>query len=152
SDAESFHTARALAKREGIMVGGASGTAVAAALRYARRLTSDQLVVALCADTGRNYMSKLFDDDWLAANKLSAKIETSHSLGDLLKTRGPRQLSTVSPKTTVAEAIGLLQATGISQLPVLQEGKSVGSIQEVTLARILHDRRDPDNVTVGEVM
>src|SRR5205085_8103371 len=69
SDAESFHIARALARREGILLGGSSGTAVAAAIRYARRLTSDQLVVALCADTGRNYLSKLFDDDWLIANK-----------------------------------------------------------------------------------
>jgi cystathionine beta-synthase len=152
SDAESFHTARALAKREGIMVGGSSGTAVAAALRYARRLTGDDLVVALCADTGRNYMSKLFDEEWLAANKLLTKLETPHSLADLLKTRGPRQLVTVSPKTSVAKAIDLLQATGISQLPVLQDGKPVGSIQEVTLARILHDLSDPDKVTVGEVM
>src|SRR5438105_1698261 len=53
SDAESFHTARALARREGLLVGGSSGTAVAAALRYARRLTGEHLVVALCADTGR---------------------------------------------------------------------------------------------------
>src|SRR5437879_1280506 len=68
SDAESFYTARSLARREGILVGGSSGTAVAAALRYARQLTGDGLVVALCADTGRNYMSKMFDDAWLAEN------------------------------------------------------------------------------------
>ena len=55
-DAESFHTARAMARREGLLVGGSSGTAVAAALRYARRLTADDVVVALCADTGRNYI------------------------------------------------------------------------------------------------
>src|ERR1700730_11153813 len=69
-DAESFHIARNLARREGMLLGGSSGTAVAAALRYARRLGKDQLVVALCADTGRNYLSKLFDDSWLVANKL----------------------------------------------------------------------------------
>src|SRR3989440_4884864 len=69
-DAESFHTARGLARREGILVGGSSGTAVAAALRYARRLTGEQLVVALCADTGRNYLSKIYDDAWVAANNL----------------------------------------------------------------------------------
>src|SRR5438876_2596383 len=107
SDAESFSTARMLARREGILVGGSSGTAVAAALRYARRLSGDQFVVALCADTGRNYMSKLFDQDWLAANKLLTKIEVQHSVGDLLKSRGARQLVTVSPKTSVAEAIDL---------------------------------------------
>src|SRR5438046_847615 len=70
TDGESFYTARALARREGILVGGSSGTAVAAALRYARRLTGDHLVVALCADTGRNYLSKLFNDDWLAESRL----------------------------------------------------------------------------------
>src|ERR1700738_4270017 len=69
-DAESFHTARGLARREGILVGGSSGTAVAAALRYAQRLTEEHLVVALCADTGRNYLSKFFDDDWLTENHL----------------------------------------------------------------------------------
>src|SRR6201984_3012278 len=71
TDAESFHIARELARREGILVGGSSGTAVAAALRYARRLTGDHLIVALCADTGRNYLSKCFDDKWLADNKLT---------------------------------------------------------------------------------
>ena len=59
-----------LARREGLLVGGSTGTAVAAALRYARRLTADDVVVALCPDTGRNYLSKFFDDAWLAENHL----------------------------------------------------------------------------------
>ena len=152
-DAESFHIAEALARREGMLVGGSSGTAVAAALRYARRLTSEHLVVVLCADTGRNYLSKFFDDDWLAANKLhDAHRRPAVDRRSAASSRGPRQLVTISPKTTLAEAISLMQATGISQLPVLDDGKSVGSIQEVTLARILHDHSDPDKVTVGDVM
>jgi cystathionine beta-synthase len=152
SDTESFHTARALARREGLLVGGSSGTAVAAALRYARRLGSDQLVVALCADTGRNYLSKFYDDDWLAENKLAASVEVPHSIQDLLRNRGERELVTVSPRATVSEAISVMEKKGISQLPVLQDGKPVGSIQEVTLARVLHDHSDPDHVSVGEVM
>jgi cystathionine beta-synthase len=152
SDAESFSTARALARREGILVGGSSGTAVAAALRYARRLSGDHLVVALCADTGRNYLSKLFDDEWLAANNLVANVHPAHSVGDLLRTRGTRNLVTIAPTASAADAIDLLQSAGISQLPVLQDGKPVGSIQEVTLARILHDDRDPAQVPVGEIM
>ena len=152
TDAESFHTARALARREGILVGGSSGTAVAAALRYARRLTNEHLVVALCADTGRNYLSKFFDDDWLAENNLMWNMQPAHSVGDLLRMRGPRQLVTVTPQATAASAIELLQSVGISQLPVIEEGKSVGSVQEVTLARVLHDHRDPALVTVGEIM
>jgi cystathionine beta-synthase len=152
SDAESFFTARALARREGLLVGGSSGTAVAAALKYARRLGGDQLVVALCADTGRNYMSKFFDDDWLAANKLAGSVEVPHSIQDLLRSRGHRELVTVTPKATVSDAISLMQTKGISQLPVLQDGKPVGSVQEVTMARVLHDRSDPDQVTIGEIM
>ncbi|MFO0964289.1 MAG: cystathionine beta-synthase [Gemmataceae bacterium] len=152
TDAESFQIARAVARREGILLGGSSGTAVAAALHYARRLNGDQLVVALCADTGRNYLSKFYDDRWLAENKLQKTAEVPHSIGDLLRQRGSRQLMTVSPKSTVTEAIKLLESAGFSQLPVLQEGKAVGSIQEVTLARVLHDLSDPDQVTVGEIM
>jgi cystathionine beta-synthase len=152
TDPESFHTARNLARREGILAGGSSGTAVAAALRYARRLTSEHLVVALCADTGRNYLSKFFDDDWLTENKLAWNVQPTHSIGDLLRTRGQRQLVTISPEASAAQAIELLQSVDISQLPVLQNGESVGSVQEVTLARVLHDNSDPSQVTVGEIM
>lgn len=151
-DAEAFHVARSLARREGILVGGSSGTAVAAALRYARRLTAEHLVVVLCADTGRNYMSKFYDDEWLTQNLLAWDVQPAHSIGDLLKNRGPRQLVAIGPEATVAAAIGALESAGFSQLPVLQDGKGVGSIQEVTLARLLHDQVDPDRVTVGEIM
>jgi cystathionine beta-synthase len=152
TDAESFASARELARREGILVGGSSGTAVAAALRYAQRLGVDQLVVALCADTGRNYLSKCFDDTWLAENKLMWNAQPTQSLGDLLKTRGQRQLATITPDANVAAAIELMQLTGISQLPVLQDGKPVGSIQEVTLARVMHDKSDPSKIPVAEIM
>src|SRR5262245_49268219 len=70
TDAESFHIAREIARREGILLGGSSGTNVAAALRYAQRLSGDQLVVAIGADTGRNYLSKFYNDEWLAENKI----------------------------------------------------------------------------------
>jgi cystathionine beta-synthase len=152
SDAESFRTARDLARMEGILAGGSSGTNVAAALHYARRLTAADLVVTLVADTGRNYLSKLYDDAWLAENGLLWEEQPAHTLADLLKVRGPRPLLTISPDATVESAIEKMQSAGISQLPVLQDGKAVGSIQEVTLARVLHDNRDPKGVTVGEVM
>jgi cystathionine beta-synthase len=152
SDAESFHTARELARREGILAGGSSGTALAAALRYARRLTPDDLVVAILADTGRNYLSKCFDDAWLAANKLQWVPDSPHTVGDLLKKKGERPVLTIRPAATAADAIVMMQTSGISQLPVLDDGKPVGSVQEVTLARVLHDHRDPARVPVGEIM
>src|SRR5262245_4864186 len=82
-DAESFRTARELARREGLLVGGSSGTAVAAALRYARRLGAEDVVVALCPDTGRNYLSKFYDDGWLTANQLNWDEPPSQTVGDL---------------------------------------------------------------------
>jgi len=151
-DAESFHVARELARREGMLLGGSTGTNVAAALRYARRLGQGHLVVALGCDTGRNYLSKFFDDAWLKENKLSFTEPPVHSVGDLIRKRGERKLITISPDATAEQAIGLLDATGISQLPVMDAGRPVGSVQEVTLARVLHDGRDPRLVAVGEVM
>ena len=65
---------------------------------------------------------------------------------------GPRALLSVAPETTAAQAVELLQASGIAQLPVLRDGRAVGSIQEVTLARLLHDDVDPATVPVGDVM
>jgi cystathionine beta-synthase len=152
SDAESFHVARELARREGMLLGGSTGTNVAAALRYARRLGAGHLVVALGCDTGRNYLSKFFDDRWLAENKLSFAEPMAHSVGDLLKKRGDRKLVVIAPDSTAEQAIKLLEATGISQLPVMDGGRPVGSVQEVSLARILHDGKDPSQVTIGELM
>jgi cystathionine beta-synthase len=151
-DAESFHTARAMARREGLLVGGSAGTAVAAALRYAQRLSANDVIVALCPDTGRNYLSKFYDDAWLTQNQLHRGEPPAQTVGDLLLARGPRTLVTVSSDATAAEAALLLQASGISQLPVLRDGRSVGSIQEVTLARLLHDDLDTATVRVGDVM
>jgi cystathionine beta-synthase len=152
SDAESFATARALARREGLLVGGSSGTAVAAALRYARRLPKDALVVAMCPDTGRNYMSKLFDDQWLASNGLIERARQAETINDLLAARGARELIYVSTDTTLTTAIDLIYTRGISQLPVLHDGVSVGSVQEVTLARILHDASDVGGMTVADIL
>jgi cystathionine beta-synthase len=152
-DAESFQTARLLARREGLLLGGSTGTNLAAALKYAQRLGPEHLVVVIGCDTGRNYLSKLFDDRWLSENKLTYAEPPSKSIGDLLRKRGPRELVMVAPDSTAAQAIDILEAKGISQLPVIgSDGKSVGSVQEVTLARVLHDGRDPAQVKVGDIM
>ncbi len=151
-DAESFHTAREMARREGLLVGGSCGTAVAAALRYARRLTSTDLVVVICPDTGRNYLSKMYDDAWLAANNLQWVPDTPHTVGDLLKRKGDRPLLSISPDSTAADAIRVLQSAGISQVPVMKDGQPVGGVQEITLARVLHDHGDPEKVKVVDIM
>lgn len=152
SDAESFFQAREMAKREGILVGGSCGTAIAAGLKYARRLTKNDLMVIICPDTGRNYMSKMYDDHWLEANNLKYIPDSKDTVGHLLAQRGERPLYSISPDATAEEVIQLLEKTGISQLPVLSDGKPVGSIQEITLARVLHDHEDPEQVKVAQIM
>jgi cystathionine beta-synthase len=152
-DAESFQTARQLARREGLLLGGSTGTNLAAALRYAQRLGPEHLVVVIGCDTGRNYLSKFFDDKWLGENKLTIAQPSSKSIGDLLRKRGQRELVKITPDATAEQAIQILESKGISQLPVLTaDGKPVGSVQEVTLARVLHDGRNPSEVKIGDVM
>jgi len=80
SDEESFQAARALAAAEGLLVGGSSGTAMAAALKHARSTGTEGTVVVMMPDTGRNYLSKMFDDDWLLANGFAATERTRAGL------------------------------------------------------------------------
>jgi cystathionine beta-synthase len=88
----------------------------------------------------------------MADNELSGGEPPAQTVGDLIRSRGPRRLVTVAADAPAAEAAGLMESRGISQLPVLRDGRAVGSIQEVTLARLLHDDVDPQAVRVGDVM
>ncbi len=140
SDRESFLTARALARREGLLVGGSSGTAVAAALRYAERLTPYDLVVAVLPDTGRNYLSKFYDDAWMQANGFSVdRTPPPATAADVTAAQGERPLITLTPENTVEDAIEVCRERGISQIPIIEGERAVGSIQEVTLTRLMHN-------------
>src|SRR5262249_46117843 len=118
----------------------------------ARRLGPEHIVVVMCPDTGRNYMSKMFDDAWLRGNGLMHVEPPTESLADLLRARGRRELISVDASASVKQAIDLIYSHGISQLPVIRSGQVVGSIQEVTLARILHDRARIHELSVDAVM
>src|SRR6185437_6078848 len=86
-DRDSFLTARRLAREEGLLVGGSSGTAVFAALQVAAERSSDETVVVLCPDTGRNYLSKIFNDVWMIQNGFLAQPAVHMTLGDLLTSK-----------------------------------------------------------------
>jgi cystathionine beta-synthase len=91
SDQESFTCARRLAREEGLLVGGSAGTAVAAALKYAERLTEHKVIVVVLPDTGRNYLSKIYSDRWMEENgfaELPAERTTAAEL--LAANSGPR--------------------------------------------------------------
>jgi cystathionine beta-synthase len=153
SDQESFLTARRLAREEGLLVGGSAGTAVAAALKYARRLTEHKVIVVVLPDTGRNYLSKIFSDRWMEDNGFVDQVEERFTAGQVLatKTGGPDLLS-VDPEDRLQQAIDIMKEYGISQLPVVNTGKVLGSITEIAAAKALHDGMDPDAIAVLEVM
>jgi cystathionine beta-synthase len=158
SDRDSFRTARAVTRQEGILVGGSGGTAVFAALAVARELDEAKTVVVLLPDTGRNYLSKLFSDSWMLQYGLLDRPEAIRVEEVLATKEGPLPaLVTVGAHDKVRQAVDLLQEHGISQAPVVREPGTdvsgfVGSIRD----RELLDRifRDPDSLQadVAEVM
>ncbi len=157
-DRTSFYWARRLAHEEGILTGGSAGTALGAALTYARRLTPDDVVVVLLPDTGRGYLSKQFNDTWMRENDMLVQAETDQpTLLDVLNYRRNHSRSSmplvvsVSPTDSVADAVELLRRYGISQTPVLEDGRMIGSLTEDLLLRRLASGEPLDTCAVGEV-
>jgi cystathionine beta-synthase len=141
SDAESFQTARLIARQEGILLGGSSGTALAAAFRYAQRLTPADVVVVLCPDTGRNYLSRMYDDAWMAQNGFAEVAPEKTTAGDLLTALGREgKLIYLLPDNSLQEAVEIFRQNGISQLPVFENGQMVGAVQEITIMRALRQQ------------
>lgn len=117
SDEESFLMARRVAREEGILIGGSGGTAVAAAMRVARAGSRGDLVVVLNPDSGRGYLSRVFNDEWLANYGFTRECDLC--VAAVLDARGSMpQLLYVNPSDTVRETIDLMRANGVSQLPV----------------------------------
>jgi cystathionine beta-synthase len=138
SDRNSFLMTRRLAREEGLLVGGSCGMAVAAALRVAAPLGPDDVVVVLLPDSGRGYLSKLFNDEWLADFGFLARDSEDTTVGDVLsrKTDSLPELVHVHPTETVREAIDILREYAVSQVPVVQAeppvmaAEVVGSVVE----------------------
>jgi cystathionine beta-synthase len=154
SDKESFNVARRLAREEGLLVGGSCGTAVAAAIKYAARFTEPKYIVVLLPDTGRNYINKIYSDSWMQENGFwEGKKVKSIKIGKILdrKTDFP-SLVFVSPNDTLNHATKLLQKLNISQLPVIDNNNVVGSLNEASLMKFLHDGINFSNQEVLAVM
>jgi cystathionine beta-synthase len=153
TDRECFVAARKLARQEGILVGGSAGLALHAAIQVAVDSKPDDVIVVLLPDTGRNYLSKFFSDEWMRQNGYLQRLvparvrEVIDSHSD-----GVPELVSVGAGKSVGEAIDLMQQYGISQLLVTENGSTagggvVGSIQERTLLDRIY--RDPAVVTTS---
>lgn len=141
SDRESFEMTRRLAREEGMLVGGSCGMAVVAALRVAEQAGPEGVVLVLLPDGGRGYLSKIFNDDWMARYGFLDPSGPGATVADVLGEKGGRlpELVHVHPTETVREAIDVLREYGVSQLPVLKAeppvvtGEVAGSIAEKDL-------------------
>jgi cystathionine beta-synthase len=142
TDRESFEISRQLGRVEGIFCGGSSGTNCAAALRIAKDLGQDAVIVFIIADTGEHYLTKHHSDEWmkekrmLEPQKITAGL-ISETKGDL----APGELVSVAPGDPVTMALAKMNEMGLTQIPVLEDGKSVGSLRENhVLSKVFADR------------
>jgi cystathionine beta-synthase len=158
SDRDSFLTARRVTREEGVLAGGSCGTAVWAALEVGRRLPPDDVIVVLLPDSGRGYLSKVYNDEWLADyGFLRAGGET---VGEVMARRDTDLplLVHVHPDETVRSTIALLKEFGVSQVPVVKAepplalAEVVGSVTDRhLLERAFHDPSVVDR-PVGDLM
>jgi cystathionine beta-synthase len=153
TDRESFEMSRQLGRVEGIFCGGSTGTNMAAAMRVARDLDENAVVVFIVCDTGEHYLTKHHSDEWLKEKRL---LEPQKMTAGLISgTKGvnaPSALVWVSPDARVADALAKMNELGLTQIPVLEDGKPVGSLRENrALAQVVRNRSLLDG-PVTEVM
>ena len=152
TDRDCFVTARRLARQEGIFAGGSAGGAVWAALQLAPTLTTDDFVVVFIPDTGRQYVSKVYSDEWMRENRY---LEPAVRLtaGECVRRKtGGRELLSVGPGGSAQEALQRMDTLDISQLPVLDNGEPLGAVSEDRLVALVLQGEDLGKRVVHEVM
>ena len=153
TDRESFEMSRQMGRLEGLFCGGSTGTNVAAALRVAREADEEAVIVFILCDTGEHYLSKHHSDEWMKEKRL---LEPQKITAGLIKgtkgTRAPQSLVWVAPNDKLADALAKMNELGLTQLPVLEDGRPVGSVRENRALSKVVKNRDLLESPVSEVM
>ena len=133
-DRESFLWARQLVRQEGIFAGGSSGSALAGAVKYCRKLSADRLAVVILPDSGSRYLSKFYDDKWMREFGFLSMEFGEMTLGDLLLAKPIKTLHTAALGDSIRKVVTVMHQHGVSQMPVVgADGTLVGLIEEVDL-------------------
>ena len=152
SDQESFDSARALLSAEGVLGGSSTGTLLAAALKYCREQTEPKRVVTFVADTGTRYLSKMYNHGWLVDQGMVQRTQTG-DLRDLIGRRYDEgDVVSVAPSDTLLVAFNRMRAADLAQLPVLEQGKLVGIIDESDLLLKVDNHAEQFSSLVGATM
>jgi len=152
SDQEAFNTQRDLLRLEGVIAGSSTGTLLSAALRYCREQTGPKRVLTLAADTGNKYLSKSFNDSWLADQGLLER-ESHGDLRDLIaRPMGGGDMVTVTPEDNLITTYKRMRMFDVSQLPVVEAGQIVGLIDESDILLGIYEDKDSFQMPVAEVM
>lgn len=130
SDAESFHTARELLAKEGILGGSSTGTLLAAALKYCREQTTPKRVLVFVCDTGNKYLSKMYNDYWMLDNGFLEREQHGDLRDLILRPYNERDTVVVGPKDLLTTAYQRMKLYDVSQLPVIDNGELVGIVDE----------------------
>jgi len=145
-DRESFLWARQLVKQEGIFAGGSSGSAIAGAIKYCRRLSPDRLPVVILPDSGSRYLSKFYDDKWMRESGFLSMEFGETTLGDLLIAKPNKTLFTATLGDSIRKVVTVMHQNAVSQMPVVgRDGSLVGLIEEVDLLNHMIEKHEHSN-------
>lgn len=151
NDYDSFKVARQLIRQEGLLCGGSSGAAVWAAMQVAKDMKPGQRVVVLLPDNIRNYLTKFVDDGWMRRQGFFRPEWSLGTVADLLRSLKPRPVISVNLTDRVRDVVELFKTHGISQMPVLDEGRLSGILTESDVLHCLLNGRVTPDTTVAEV-
>lgn len=151
NDKDSFRVARQLIRKEGLLCGGSSGSAVWAAMQVAKDLPKGARVVTILPDSIRNYLTKFVDDAWMRQHGFSESDWEMGTIGDIVRTLPEKRVITIEDDRTLSDAVDAFKQHGISQMPCTSGGRLSGILTETDLLQLLVQGRSRET-SLAEIM